>query len=256
MQQSINEKFPRQLSSKEKQWLFAALPENKLGYKQYRDIIENLLVIGYGRFGEGNFILGEEGDIIDFENSSSPILAVANITFDVGKVYVTIHEELDGQIEVDIKGTAVEHIPDDLEQAKVWTYSNWIPGEKAPFDKSAVREIHLVKNEIVLVIAPIHKKVWVYNSKSGINHFIPVTNYYNEMMILLNNKNSDTALNPGRLFSNLSEFTDQQLAQGFLVYNKYSNRIELDYHQFDSKINRKKESFFSFFFNKERSSKN
>ncbi len=247
MQQNINEKFPRQLSPREKRWLFAALPENKLGYKQYRDIIENLLVLGYGRFGEGNFILGEEGDTIDLEISSSPVLAVANITFDVGKVYVTIHEELDGQIEVDIKGTAADQIPDDLHQAKVWTYSDWIPGEKAPFDKSTVREIHILKNEIVLVIAPVHKKVWVFNAKSGINHFIPVTNYYNEMMILLNNKNSETALNPGRLFTNLDEFTDKQLAEGFLVYNKFAQRVELDYHQFGAGVEQKKKSFFNFF---------
>lgn len=256
MQQNINQKFPRELSSREKYWLFAALPENKLGYKQYRDIIENLLIIGYGRFGEGNFFLGEVGDNIDLEVSSSPILAVANISFDIGKVYVTIHEELDGLIEVDIKGTAMDHIPDDLDQAKVWTYSNWVPGEKAPFDKSFVREIHLVKNKIVLAIAAAHKKIWVYNAASGINHFVPVTNYYNEMMILSNNKNAETALNPGRLFTNLNEFTDQQLAQGFLVYNKYSNRVELDYHNLDSKIDQKKKSFFRSFFNKEKSPKN
>ncbi|MFA7227586.1 MAG: hypothetical protein WC061_01010 [Melioribacteraceae bacterium] len=235
MQQNIKEKFPRELSSKEKNWLYTALPVDKLGYKQYRDIIENLLVLGYGRFGEGNLILGEEGDTIDLEISSSPILAVATITFDVGKIYVTIHEELDNQIEVDIKGTAMDTIPDDLSQAKVWTYSGWMPGEKAPFDKSIVREVHLIKNQIVLAIAPVHKKVWVYNSESGINHFIPVTNYYNEMMILIGNKDSNTALNPGRLFTNLDEFTDEQLAQGFLVYNKYWQRVELDYSQFEKK---------------------
>ena len=232
MQQNINEKFPRELSAREKNWLFAALPENKLGYKQYRDIIENLLVIGYGRFGEGNFILGEKDDKIDLDASSSPILAVANITFDVGKVYVTIHEELEGQIEVDIKATADENIPDDLSQAKVWTYSDWMPGGKAPFDKSYVREVNLIKKEIILVVAPVHKKVWVYNAKSGINHFVPVTNYYNEMMILLNIKDPEQALNPGRLFTNLDEFTDQQLVQGFLAYNKYWQRIELDYSYF------------------------
>jgi hypothetical protein len=227
VQQNINEVFPRELNRREKCWLFAALPENKLGYRQYREIIENLFVIGYGRFGDGNFILGEKDDKIDLDISSSPILAIANITFDVGKVYVTIHEEFEGQIEVDIKVTAGENIPDDLTQAKVWTYSNWVPGDKAPFDKSDVREIKLVKNEIILVIAPVHKKVWVYNAQSGINHFVPVTNYYNEMMILLNVKDSEKALNPGRLFSNLDEFTDEQLIQGFLVYNKYWQRIVL-----------------------------
>ena len=250
MEQINDQKFPRQLTCREKKWLFAALPENKLGYRQYRDIIENLLILGFGRFGEGNYILGQEGESIDTDASSSPILAVANITFDVGKVYVTIHEELEGQIEVDIKGSSLDHIPDDLDQSKVWTYSNWVPGEKAPFDKSKVREIHLVKNDIVLVIAPVHKKIWVYNSKSGINHFIPVTNYYNEIMILLNNKNAETALNPGRLFTNLDEFSDKQLAQGFLVYNKYANRIELDYHQFETGTDQTKKSFFSSFFKK------
>jgi hypothetical protein len=256
VQQNISEKFPRQLSQREKSWLFAALPEAKLGYRQYREIIENLLVIGYGRFGEGNLILGEEGGTIDLESSSAPILAVANITFDLGKVYVTVHEELDGLIEVDIKGIAEDRIPDDLSQAKVWTYSNWVPGEKAPFDNSNVREVHLIRDEIVLVIAPVHKKVWVYNSRSGINHFVPVTNYYNEMMILMNNKNADTALNPGRLFSNLNEFTDEQLVQGFLVYNKYWQRVELDYSQFERKSDHDKKSFFSFFSPKDDTQKN
>ncbi len=236
MQQNINNIFPRELSPKEKNWLFAALPEFKLGYKQYREIIENLSVIGYGRFGEGNLILGEENDSVDLDIPSAPVLAIATITFDVGKIYVTIHEELENKIEIDIKGIAVDTIPDDLNQAKVWSYSGWVPGEKAPFDKSEVREVHLIRNKIVLAVAPVHKKIWVYNSKSGINHFIPVTNFYNEMMILIGNKNSETALNPGRLFTNLNDFTDKQLAQTLLVYNKYWQRVEIDYSQFENKL--------------------
>ena len=245
MQQNVDLKFPRKLSEREKNWLLAALPENKLGYKQYRDIIETLSVIGLGRFGEGNYILGQENDEIDLNISSTPIFAVATIAFDVGKIYVAIHEELDGQIEVDINATASDMIPDDLSQAKVWTYSNWIPGKKAPFDNTHVREIHLVKNEIILVIAPAHKKVWVYNSKSGINHFVPVTNFYNEMIMQTNIKDTEIALNPGKLFSNLDDFSDEQLIEGFLVYNKYWKRVELDYHLFEKK--NRKNSFFDFF---------
>jgi hypothetical protein len=246
VQTNNKEKFPRELTAREKSWLYTALPENKLGYKQYRDIIEGLLVIGYGRFGESNLILGEAGDDIDLSISSAPIFAVATITFDVGKVYVAIHEELEGQIEVDINRTASDKIPDDLSQARVWTYSNWKPGEKAPLDNTEVREIHLVKNKIVLAIASAHKKVWVFNSESGINHFVPVTNYYNEIMILMNNKDSNTALNPGRLFTHLNDFTDEHLAQGFLVYNKYWQRVELDYNYFEHEYGKKKKSFFGF----------
>lgn len=234
MQQN-NSNFPRKLSQRELNLLFTSLPENKVGYKQYREIIEQLFVIGNGRFGNGNFILAEEDDTIDLESPSAPVFAISNISFKNAEIYVTIHEVLDGQVEVDIKSISDDAIPDNLEKANVWTYSTWIPGEKAPHDKSMVREVHLIKNEIVLAIAPAHKKVWIYNSKSGINHFIPITNYYNEIMLLTDNKNPEIALQPGRLFTNLKDFSDEQLVQGFLVYNKHWDRIELDYSLLEKK---------------------
>lgn len=239
MLQNINSSFPRQLSAREKDWLFSALPENKSGYKQYREIIDKLLVIGNGRFGESNLILGEAEDTIDLEVSSSPIFAVANITFEEANIYITIHEETDGQVEVDIKSVYSEKIPDSLHQTNIWTYSAWLPGQKAPHDNTYVREVHLIKDEIVLAIAPVHKKIWIYNSKSGINHFIPVTNFYNEIILAMNNKDPEIALNPGRLFTHLNEFTDDQLINGFLIYNKHWKRIVLDYHFFEKKIGKK-----------------
>lgn len=246
MQQESGDIFPRDLTDKEKSWLYTALPENKIGYKKYRDLIENLFVIGYGRFGEGNLVLGDPNDVVDLEDPSAPIFAISNITFEDAHVYVTIHEEFDDQIEIDIKSVNGEKIPDDLGKAKVWTYSTWQPGQKAPSDNSFIREIHLIQNELVLAIAHVHKKIWIYNSKSGINHFVPVTNYYNELMLLLENKDAEMALNPGRLFTHTNEFTDEQLAQGFLVYNKHWNRVELDYRLFERKDDQGKKSIFGF----------
>jgi hypothetical protein len=241
MQQNTNEIFPRELTSREKNWLFAALPENKPGYQQYRSIIDGLVAIGKGRFGDGNLILGEEGDSYDSETPSTPIFAIANIEFEEAKIYITIHEESERQVEVDIKSVSGENIPENLHQIKIWTYSTWSPGQKAPFDNADVHEIQLIFNKIVLVIAPTHKKIWVYNDDSGINHFVPITNYYNELMIIMNDKNPETALNPARLFDNLNEFSDDQLVQGFLAYNKHWNRIELDHNLFE-----KKKPFFKF----------
>jgi hypothetical protein len=235
VQQNTNNIYPRKLSIKEKNLIFTALPENKPGYREYREIIEELFIVGNGRFGDGNLFLAEEEAKVDLEIPSSPILAIANISYRSAEVYLTVHEIFDGQIEIDINSISGNIIPDDLGKAKVWTYSTWVPGEKAPQDKSTVREIHLIKNEIVLVIAPSHKKIWVYNSKSGINHFIPVSNYYNEVMLLTNNKDPNIALQPGRLFTNLKDFSDEQLTQGFLVYNKHWDRIELDYSLFEKK---------------------
>lgn len=247
MLQNETTSFPRRLKSQESEWLFTALPENKLGYKQYRDIINGLTVIGLGRFGEGNFILGTEGDIIDLEVSSEPIFAVSNISFENANIYVTIHEESERQIEIDLKIENEENIPDNLNRAKIWTYSNWIPGEKAPNDNSRIREVHLVKNEIVLAIAPLHKKIWIYNSISGINHFVPVTNFYNEMILLTEIKDPLIALNPGRLFTNLDEFNDEQLTAGFLTYNRHWKRVELDHHFTELQNEQKKKSFLDLF---------
>lgn len=246
MEQNPDEKFPRGLTEREKSWLFTALPENKIGYKKYRDLIESLSVIGYGRFGEGNLVLGDENDVVDLEDPSSPIFAISNIAFEEANIYVTIHEVFDNQIEVDIKSVLGGKIPENLHQTKVWTYSTWLPGQKAPSDNSYVREIHLIRDELVLAIAPSHKKIWIYNSKSGINHFVPVTNFYNELMILLENKDPEAALNPGRLFTNADDFTDEQLTQGFLVYNRHWNRVELDYRLFEKKDDQKKKSIFGF----------
>jgi len=239
--------FPRKLKSQEREWLYTALPEKKLGYMQYREIIDGLAVIGFGRFGGGNLILGNEGDIIDLEVSSAPIFAVSNISFKKTNIYVTIHEESERQIEIDLKIDNEKNIPDNLNQSKIWTYSNWIPGEKAPHDNSRVREIHLVENEVVLTIAPRHKKIWVYNSRSGINHFVPVTNFYNEMILQTEIKDPVIALNHGRLFTNLDEFTDEQLAAGFLTYNRHWKRVDLDHHYTELKSEQKKKSFLDLF---------
>ena len=54
---SLND-FPRKLTERERDFLFSILPENKKGYKLYRDKIDSLFVIGFGRFGDTNLVLG------------------------------------------------------------------------------------------------------------------------------------------------------------------------------------------------------
>ena len=247
MQQNTNEIFPRELTEQELFWLFAALPENKPGYKKYRELIDSLVVIGYGRFGAGNLVLGDQHDVVDLEDSSSPIFAIANITYPEANIYVTIHEEYDDQIEIDIKNLNADAIPEGLTNPKIWNYSDWTPGQKSPNDNGHVREVTLIKEKLVLAFAPTHKKIWVHNAGSGINHFVPVTNYYNEIMILLQNKNPEKALEPGRMFTDLEEFTDEQLITGFLIYNKRWKKVELDYNLFEHNEGSKKKSFLGIF---------
>jgi hypothetical protein len=240
------EHFPRELSEQEKELLFSALPENKNGYKVYRNKIEKMVVLGYGRFGNSNFILGSIDSEIDIDSPSTPIFAISKIVYDDHEIYVTIHHENEGQIEIDIQNFELAPKINEMKEIYRWTYSNWIPGEQAPHDNSSVREIHLILKSLVLVIAPEHRKIWVYNAKDGVNYLVAVTNFYNELMLLMDERDPEVALNPNRLFTNLQEYKDEKLGQAFLLYNKNWNRIDIDYSFFDPKMVQRKKSFFDF----------
>ncbi len=240
------EHFPRDLSAEEKELLFSALPENKIGYKLYREKIEQMVVLGHGRFGRGNFILGKLDSDLDIESSSTPIFAISKIVYGDHEIYVTIHHENDDQIEIDLQNIEIATKIGELEEKYRWTYSNWVPGQKAPYDNSDVREIHLILKSLVLVIASAHRKIWVYNAKDEVNYLIPVTNFYNELMLLMEERDPEVALNPNRLFTSLSSFDDEKLGQAFLLYNKYWNRIDVDYSLFDPKMVQRKKSFIDF----------
>ncbi|MCX7874782.1 MAG: hypothetical protein N2321_01305 [Melioribacteraceae bacterium] len=241
-----NKNFPRELTENEKDLLFSALPENKLGYKIYRDKINNSFVLGYGRFGGGNLILGTPGTEIDTEESATPIFAISKIVYSDHEIYVTIHHQDNDQIEIDIQNFELTPKINEMKELYRWTYSDWTPGQKAPYDNSYVKEIHLILNSLVLAIAPVHRKIWTYNAKDEVNYLIPVTNFYNELMLLMDEKNPEVALNPNLLFENLENYSNEKLGQAFLLYNKMWNRIELDYSLFDPKMIQRKKSFFDF----------
>jgi hypothetical protein len=239
--------YPRELTQREKNWLFTMLPEDRPGYKNFRNKISNSVVIGEGRFGEGNFILGNKGDEPDYTISSAPVFAVGQIFCDNCTIDVIIHEEDEGQIEVDISTLTGNKPPEKAEMKSYHTYSEWKPGDSAPGDEAQIREVHLVKNEIVLAIAPSHKKIWVYDNSYMVNHFIPVSNFYNEIMKFDDIKDPKIALDPKRLFNKTNEFSDKEIIAGFISYNKQWKRISLDYSQFEEKKPARKKSIFNIF---------
>lgn len=242
------EGFPRQLSSREKEWLFSLLPEDRPGYSLYRRKIEPLYVLGHGRFSDTSLVLGKREDSLDDTMPPAPVFAIGSLTFEETEVYVTINEELESQIEVDISRTGNKILPAKLKELRRWSYSDWRPGRKAPGDSSEVREVHLIPGQVVLAIAPRHKRIWAYDSGSGINHLIPVTNYFNEVIRVKQIRDPKLALNSNLVFENSLELTDQDLGAAFLIYNKYWKKISLDYSIFVSTENKDKDkSLFKIF---------
>lgn len=229
LSQDIEKKqFPRSASNYEKKILFSVLPSHKKGYKEYRDKIEELSIIGFGRFGINNYMLGPAESKPDLTIPSSPIHAIGGNIFKEGELYITIHEESFGQIEFDynvIKGKIEDY---DAEPERIWTLSTWEPGENDPQKGSAVREVHLVENSIVLVFAKSINRIWLYSSERDINYIIPISNYYNELMRVKNIRDPKVALNVKRLFKDLDSYNDDELIQGFLSYNRYLRKIKLN----------------------------
>jgi hypothetical protein len=236
--------FPRKLEENEKVLLFSILPENKTGYSRYREKIKELFVIGKGRFGNLNLILGKRDDKPDLSSSSAPIFAAGIVLTAGQEIDVTIHEEIDDQIEIDISPKTSNEIPDEINLIGHWSYSEWMPGDKTPNDNSDVREVEIIPGSFELVIAPAHKKIWLHDYETMVNHLIPVSNFFNELMSVKNIRNPDMVLKPNSFFNEDSKYSELDLKLAFIKYNKYLRRFKINYDEIPTAASQKRKSSF------------
>jgi hypothetical protein len=237
--------FPRKLTNLEKDWLFYVLPADRKGYAEYRKLIEGMLVIGEGRFGEGNYVLGYEGDTPDLSYPSMPMFACGQIICGDGTIQISIHEHYDNKIEYSINNLLGESIPEKPTELKRWSYSYWKPGDPSLFENDNLKEYDLSgkKGELVLAVSPANRSIWLYDSKTEINHIIPVTNFINEL--LRGNKaiNKKKGIDLNYVFSNLNLFDAEDFKYALLEYNKHWRKIDLT--EFNLIIESPKGSIFS-----------
>ncbi len=248
MPNSNGKLFPRDLTQKEKEILFSILPIEKPGYKKYREKIEKLKIIGIGRFGGGNMILGNANTKPDLLVSSMPVFALGSVECENSNLDVIIHEELEDEIEFDISANIELTNFESVKIKSSWSYSTWNPGEKSPNDSSFVREVVVIPKKYLLAIVPKHQKLWLHDTETGINHLIPISNFYNHLMLTKNIRDSKIALKPSSFFIEHEKYSDKDLASAFLYYNKYMKRVEIDYSEFHHKVtNKKKRKLLNFF---------
>lgn len=224
------ENFPRKLKELERELLFSILPSEKSGYLTYREKIENKYVLGSGRFGETNLILGSKEEELNIQDASSTIFAAGSIIYNEGKIEISINEEIDDRIEFDISPKDYALVFKSKE-IKRWNYSEWIPGQKSPKENSNLREVVISQGKYILAISPEEKRIWLHEYDSGINHLIPLSNYYNQLMIEKNIRDPKIALKPKLFFGNEtgkhSEYTDIELRNTFISYNKYLRKLDI-----------------------------
>jgi hypothetical protein len=214
------------LRPKELDLLETVLPVDRPGYRALRDRLEFMTVLGDGRRGEGDLVLGLPGDLPDSVSPLSPVIAYGMVETTRGAFTISVREEAGNKINVEIVSASGRGIPDHYEEKRRWTYSWWSPGEVSPATGTAVREVPIGAG-VTLAFAPAEKRIWIHERSSGIVRLIPITNYYNELMIHRGIRDPRIALVPSLLWKDLKSFPDEDLLRAFVAYNALRRQIPL-----------------------------
>jgi hypothetical protein len=218
--------YPRPLRPKELDLLETVLPVDRPAYRAVRDRLQSMMVLGEGRRGEGDLILGVPGDLPDRDSPLPPVIAYGMVETTHDRYSVSVREEASGQINVEIVSGSGGGIPDHYEEKRRWTYSWWSPGNASPSSGAPVREV-AIDAGVTLALAPAEQRIWIHERSSGIVRLIPITNYYNELMIRRGIRDPRIALHPPLLWENLHTYTDVDLRQAFVAYNAIRTRVPL-----------------------------
>jgi len=239
--------YPRELSETEIFIIKKLLPQNKTGYQNYVNKLDDIFVIGNGRFGENNYFLGSENLQPDLEVPSSPVFAIGTVKFKETDVYSIIHEEFDEMIEIDFQSD----IPIDKinigNYISTDTLSEWLPGKNNFSENTSLREVHFKESNFVLAIECKQKKIWLYEDTTGMNHLISLTRFYSELMRIKNIKDPSIALKYELLFKDIDTFTNTELQKAFFIYNKMAKKVILNENDLVNSINTKNRKFFDRF---------
>lgn len=226
MLQQSTEFFPRSLRFKERELLEFVLPAESPGYNEYRRTISAMVVLAAGRRGMGNVVLGKPGDRADITSPLLPVIAYGAVETTTETFTITVRELVCDQIDVEIVSNRGEEIPDELNEVRRWTYSTWRPGTPSPAMHSSVREVK-IKNDLVLAVAPQEKRLWLFDGRLQMNHLIPITNFYNELMLQKRIRDPKVALKSMMLFDQHDRYTDEDLRSAFVAYNGLKRRVDL-----------------------------
>ncbi|MER3524376.1 MAG: hypothetical protein C4326_09985 [Ignavibacteria bacterium] len=226
MTEQANDIFPRVLREKERELLEFVLPMEAPGYASYRRLLDEMVVLAEGRRGKGNLVLGRPGDRADLSSPLPPVIAygVVETTRDV--FTITVRACVGDQIDVEIVSAHGEEIPDRVEKKRRWTYSSWKPGMPSPASAAPVREVHILPT-LTLVIAHHDRRVWLHDATTRMNHLIPITNFYNELMLHKAVRDPHIALDANRFFNEHRQYTDSDLRAAFIAYNRLKRRVEI-----------------------------
>lgn len=223
-------RYPRPLTSFEKETLLWLLPEERPGYKVYRQYVASWSVVGEGRRGTGNYIMADAATAPDNESPLPQVFAYGMIESEATSISVTLRELFEDQLEFEIVNLRGDEIPPSFAEQRRWNFSLWGPSQPCPICKGTLREV-VIRRELgasaTLAICVSDKRLWIFDEESGVNHLIPVTNFHNAIMLHKSIRDPETALDAANFFKHLHTFSDADLTAAFVQYNKLRKKIEL-----------------------------
>lgn len=218
--------YPRPLREKELDALDFVLPEGSPGYAEYRRRVARMVVLAEGRRGKGNLVLGEWGDRADTSSPLAAVVAYGVVETTQDTYTITVRECINDQIDVEIVSSHGGEIPDHYEEKRRWTYSSWRPGMLSPATGMPVREVRVTSSH-VLVVARDDRRIWLHDAGTGINHLIPITNFYNELMLHKGIRDPKIALDARLFFDDVEKYSDADLREAFVAYNRVRKKVDL-----------------------------
>jgi hypothetical protein len=222
------EHFPRQLNDAERRLLRWLLPAQSPGYDARFRLLDQLLVIGQGRWGDGNLILGQEDDVIDLSGPMEPVFAYGVVREDEMSCTVVVHEEDDAQVELQFALTNAASLERIVDSENRYSYSYWMPGDTAPASDTPVRIVSLTSDgSFVMVIAPRDERIWIHDKASKVNHLIPHTKFHTELMRHTGSREKAKVFNPKLLFTEHNDYDDSALRTAFITYNNIWKKLVL-----------------------------
>ncbi len=226
----LEETVPRVLSDLERTLLLWVLPEHRPGYAGYRKLVEEWVVVGNGRRGEGNVILGAPGLEPDNESPLPQLFAFGSLKLGETELTISVRERLSDQLEFEVSGPIGLDLSQGLKSYRGWTLSEWLPSQPCPACGGDLREVEMKTESgrsLNLAICAKDRRLWVYDAQSAVNHPIPVTSFYNELMLQTKVQDRRELPDSKRLFTGLDTYSDAALTGAFSSYNRLRARIVL-----------------------------
>ena len=190
------------------------------------------MVIGAGRRGEGEIIIGKPDQQPDFSAPLAPVYSYGVLQTERDAITLTLREIFDDQISVEIVGMATDAVAEIPGTVRKWTYARWKTGLPCPQCGDVAREVHLARGSEpaaghVLAFCPRDRRIWIYDGIEKTCRPIPVTQYHNELMIHKNIRQPEVALKSDRMFSEIGKYSDDDLAAAFAAYNRLKSKVDI-----------------------------